>query len=169
MQIFWREKDSLHINVKELEAAIATVKSLARPREKVLLSVDNLVAYTYLTKGGGRKRHFNQILRPFLKWCLEKQIHLSVQWVPSEEMKADALSRWNYDKGDYTLDKSLFQGLLQKFSPWVSPQIDMFASPGNAQLEKFVTRWPHHQALWVDALKCPLEGAQEIYANPPGQ
>ena len=113
VQEFWRGKASLHINVKELEAAIATVKSLARPRKKFLLSVDNLVAYTYLTKGGGRKRHFNQIMRPFLKWCLENQIFLSVQWVPSQEMKADTLSRWSYDRGDYTLDRNFFRGFCK--------------------------------------------------------
>ena len=70
VQEFWRERSSLHINVKELEAAVATVRSLAKPREKVLLSVDNSVAFSYLTKGGGKKKHLNAILRPFVKWCL---------------------------------------------------------------------------------------------------
>ena len=46
VQEFWREKASLHINVKELEAAIATVKSLAKPRERVLLSVDKSVTFS---------------------------------------------------------------------------------------------------------------------------
>ena len=31
---FWREKSALHINVKELEPAIATVKSLAKQGER---------------------------------------------------------------------------------------------------------------------------------------
>lgn len=53
VQEFWRERSTLHINVKELEAAIATIKSLARPKEKVILSVDNTVAFSYLKKKGG--------------------------------------------------------------------------------------------------------------------
>ena len=43
VQEFWRDRETLHINVKELEAAINTVKSLASPGEKAALSVDNTV------------------------------------------------------------------------------------------------------------------------------
>ena len=102
--------------MKELEAAIATVQSLAKPKERVLLSVDNSVAFAYLTKGGGKKSHLNQILRPFLKWCLHKEISLQVQSVPSQDMKADRLSRWTFDKGDYTLDRNLFLWAKTQFS-----------------------------------------------------
>jgi len=52
VQDSWRDSAGLHINVKELTAAIHTIKSLARPQEKVLLCVDNSVAYHYLKKGG---------------------------------------------------------------------------------------------------------------------
>ena len=43
----------------------------------------------------------------------------------------------------------------------------MFASPGNAQLKKIISRWPHHQATAVNSLECSLENFQEVYANPP--
>ena len=52
IQEFWRDQQGLHINIKELHAAIQTVKSLAKPKEQVNLSVDNTVAYSYLKKGG---------------------------------------------------------------------------------------------------------------------
>ena len=45
VQEFWREKSVLHINVIELEAAINTALSLAKPRENVSLSVDNSVIF----------------------------------------------------------------------------------------------------------------------------
>ena len=54
VQEFWRSKSVLHINVKELEAAINTVKSLAKPKEHVCLKVDNSVTYYYLLKNGGK-------------------------------------------------------------------------------------------------------------------
>ena len=54
VQEFWRDKRGLHINVKELEAAINTVQSLAKEKEHVLLKVDNSVTYAYLAKVGGR-------------------------------------------------------------------------------------------------------------------
>ena len=167
IQEFWREKASLHINVKELEAAIHTVKSLSKPGEKVLLSVDNQVTYYYLIGGGGKLPHFNKILRPFLKWCLENNVKLQVQWVPSHEMKADGLSRWSMDRGDYTLQRDLYWEIQKHFKSNITPKVDMFASPGNAKLAHFVSRWPHHQAVAIDALKCNLNQFQEVYANPP--
>lgn len=61
VQEVWREKALLHINVKELEAAIHTVKSLYKPVERVLSSVDNQVSYYYLI-GGGEDTPLQQIV-----------------------------------------------------------------------------------------------------------
>ena len=57
IQEFWRDMEGppLHINKKELIAAINTIKSLSKEGETVSLSVDNQVIYYYLTTGGGRK------------------------------------------------------------------------------------------------------------------
>jgi hypothetical protein len=85
VQEFWRENSILHINVKELSAAISTVKSLSKPGETVSLSVDNQVIYYYLTKRGSKKDPFNTMLRTFFKWCMEKNVNLQVSWVPSKD------------------------------------------------------------------------------------
>jgi hypothetical protein len=167
VQEFWRKDGHLHINVKELQAAVNTVQSLAKRGDVVTLSVDNTVALSYLQKGGGKLCHLNEIVRPFLWWCLKNQVQLQPQWVPSADMQADGLSRWEWDKGDYTLHGPLCTYLFQCFRTWCRPTVDMFASPGNCQLPKFVTRWPHFQAVAVDALQCPLKDFTEIYANPP--
>ena len=52
MHEFWRSEKGLHINIKELKASIAAVKSLAKPGETVFLTIDNQVAYSYLKRGG---------------------------------------------------------------------------------------------------------------------
>ena len=103
---FWRDKIGLHINTKELSAAMDTVRSLAKKGETVLLSVDNTVAYHYLTKSGGRISHLNALMRPFLSWCMEHNINLKVNLVPSKDNQADTLSRLT-DKGDYALKMDL--------------------------------------------------------------
>ena len=54
VQEFWRGQDGLHLIVKEPQAAINTVQSLAKPMELVHLSVDNSVSFAYLNKGGGK-------------------------------------------------------------------------------------------------------------------
>jgi hypothetical protein len=167
VQEFWRQKRHLHINVKELEAAINTVQSLAKPGEHVTLKVDNTVTYWYLTKGGGRIPSLNQMVRPFLKWCMKNKVTLAVHQVKSSEDLADGPSRWHKDKGDYTLHRQLFKHLLEMMQSYKMPAVDMFASPGNHQLPKFVARYPHWQAWEVDALKCPLDKIKCCYANPP--
>ena len=109
----------------------------------------------------------NLLLRPFFHWCVEKKINLQVKWVPSKEMLADKLSRWDFDKGDYTLHQDIFNLVQKKFANHITLQTDMFASPGNKKLKDFVSRWPHWQSKRVDALNCPLQGLGGLYANPP--
>ena len=41
---------------------------LARPRDFVLLDIDNSVAFSYLSKSGGKVARLNALLRPFLQW-----------------------------------------------------------------------------------------------------
>jgi hypothetical protein len=170
VQEFWRSDRGLHINIKELRAAMSAVQSLALPGETVHLAVDNQVAYSYLKKGGGKLHPFNEMLRPFLRWCWEKDLNVKPNWVKSEDMLADGISRWDYDTGDYTLSKELFLEIQSIFSQSnFRAQVDMFASPGNAKFPLFCSRWPHHQALAVNALETPLGGHhfRQVYANPP--
>ena len=167
VQEFWREKSVWHINLKELLAAISTVQALVKPGESIKLCVDNTTAFYYLKKQGGRLPHLNALLRPFLQHCLRKGITVQPTWVPSKSMEADSLSRWQYDQGDYTLNRNLFLFLKKKFAPFLTPRVDMFSSPGNCQLDNFVARWPHFQALATDALTCDLSPFRDVYANPP--
>ena len=109
IQDYWRHLSVLHINQKELHAAVETIRALAKPKETVVLHVDNQVAFSYLTKWGGRKPYLNQVLKPLLCWCQEKGINLQVDWVPSQEQVADKLTREFPDPGDYTLDQKIFK------------------------------------------------------------
>ena len=106
-------------------------------------------------------------MKPFLIWCQEQKIRLNVNWVKSEEMQADSLSRWQYDRGDYTLNRDIFLQIQRYFSDWIQPDVDMFASPGNRQLPLFLSRWPHWEALACNALDTDLTGIHNCYANPP--
>ena len=115
IQDFWRQKSHFHINLKELEAAGHTIKSLAKRGDSVLLHVDNTVAFSYLGKQGGRKKDVNDILRPIILWAFKNDIQLKVKWVPSQEMRADSISRWSRDPGDYTLNMQIFRKVLKFF------------------------------------------------------
>ena len=112
VQEFWRADRERHINWKELWASINTVLSFAKNNEKVKMHVDNSVAYSYLKKLGGRKTPFNDLLRPLVRELVRRRITLEPVLVPSAEQKADALSRWVRDRGDYTLDVGVFQEII---------------------------------------------------------
>ena len=98
---------------------------------------------------------------------MEKELRIKVELVPSAQDQADFWSRMPQDKGDYTMDWELFNDLEGQLAPFVKPQVDMFASPGNHQLPKFVSRYPHWQAVAHDSLNCHLEGFDQVYANSP--
>ena len=119
---FWREEKDMHINYKELLAATLAVQGLGKPKEHILLSVDNIVAYTYLAKMGGRIPLFNHIMRNFHHWLQKHQIHLSVQWVASKDMLADQISRWTWDQGDYTLHPKIFHLFFKRWQNFATPQ-----------------------------------------------
>ena len=170
LQEFWRSQAGLHINVKEVLAAIHTVKSFAKKNEKVFLLVDNTTTFWYLKKQGGKIDKFNNLLRPFILWCLDKNIDLQVQLVKSAEMPADHLSRMPKDKGDYTLNHPLFLHMWSLFKPHLIPfqeMTDMFASPGNAKFKRFYCRHPHWQSVGTDSLNSPLHHLKFCYSNPP--
>ena len=104
-----------------------TVKSLAHQGEHVCLKVDNSVTFWYLQKGGGRIPSLNGMIRPFIKWCMDKHITLQVLQAKSSEDLADGPSRWGKDRGYYTLDRALFQVLRQRMCKHIKPRVDMFA------------------------------------------
>ena len=120
-------------------------------------------------QGGGRLPHLNTLLRPLWLWCLEKDISLQVRLVPSAEDLADPWTRVPQDRGDYQLSPEVFSKIMAIFSSFCQIEVDVFASPGNAQLPNYISRYPHWQNYLglSDALKCPLQGIQSCYANPP--
>ena len=141
---------------------------LAKEGETVELNVDNQVVYNCLSKGGGRKSPFNQMLLPLWDWLMQRGISLQVRWVPSAQCLADPISRWSQDHGDYSLNPALFAWIRSFFAPHIQLRTDLFASPGNKKLPFFVARWPHWQAAGVDALQFPLDQLESgLYANPP--
>jgi hypothetical protein len=85
-------------------------------------------------------------------------------------MLADNLSRLQLDRGDYTLSLPVFWEVEKFFRRFgMQPKVDMFASPGNAKYNKFVARWPHHQAIACNALETDLTPKifRRVYGNPP--
>ena len=84
VQEYWRDLASLHINKKELLAAINSVKSLSKKGETVSLTVDNQVVY-YLAKGG-EERPFQHHPSAFLQMAHAKRDYSSSSLGPLSSM-----------------------------------------------------------------------------------
>ena len=98
---------------------------------------------------------------------MKNNVTLQVKWVPSKECLADPISRWVQDRGDYTLNPKVFKEIPNLFQAQIILEVDLFASPGNSKLKKFVSRWPHWQSAAVDALLAPLDSlGKGFYCNP---
>ena len=121
----------------------------------------------YLLRHGGKIGKLNEILRPFLHSMNLHSVSLVPRLVPSSQMQADAISRWSVDPGDYSLDPQVFQHLLHVFRNHVHPTVDLFASPSNALLPAFGSRWPQHRPVVVDALSANLASLTDIWCHPP--
>ena len=163
---FFYDQGHWHINIKELHAAVSTIMSLVHPGDVVEMCIDNLVVFYYLKNQGGRKLHFNAMLRPLLLWAMKNRVQIFPVLVPTLEMKLDHISRWRLHPEDYSLAQNIFRQVLTMFLPF-RPEVDMFTSPGNRKLPKVVSRFPHHEAYLVDALQCPLHTVGCVFANPP--
>ena len=70
------------------------------------------------------------------------------------------------------------QGGLHTGPPFVSPCKGIFQKLYTSEnrslcltrkqkMDQFVSRWPHWEAVAVDALQCPLDNLGDLYANPP--
>ena len=161
---YWRHLTPCHINLKEVSAAMHTIRTMARKGDLVKMLVDNTVALSYLTKQGGKKLELNRLMRPFLLWAMENQVTLQVEWVPSQDMPAIRLSRWDFDASELEFNKGIHHSIKRILWRWCQPRHDMWASAQTAKDRLFVTHWPHAKATAVDARYCPLLAIKMCYA-----
>ena len=113
VQDFWRDKSMLHINEKELQAAVHTIKKFGQTKGTLPPLCGQFSGFC-LSQEGGRLPHLNRLMRDLWAWCMERQIVLHPGLVKSSEEKADFLTRQGKDCGDFTLYSIIFQLIHQK-------------------------------------------------------
>lgn len=96
-------------------------------------------------------------------WCIEKDLWLSLTHVPGSENEADETSRKFNDNTEWMLDKQIFNRLINIGQ---CPEIDMFASRLNKQLDKYVSWKRDRDALWINAFSSSWPNIY-FFAFPP--
>ncbi|KAJ8043910.1 TBC1 domain family member 10B [Holothuria leucospilota] len=164
----WNSKDSsLHINLLELMAvhlAISKWGPLLKNHEVSVLC-DNSTTVSYINRQGGTRstslcintwdllhlcRHYNILIRAS---------HLAGQ----ENVMADALSRGNLQETEWSLSQVWANHIFQIYD---KPMLDLFATPSNAKLPVFCTRfrdWSTEKAL--DPLDAPVEAIADFFVT----
>ena len=140
----------LHINMLELLAAQNALLSLCGnlTDAHVLIKSDNTTTVAYISKMGGAVPPLNALAISIHNWCVERNIHLSATHIAGvKNVIADSLSRKELNK-ELCIQSHLFDRIVTKT---IYPDIDLFASHTNHQLECYVS-WKADPYAWaIDA------------------
>ena len=145
------EESKIHINVLELIAAYYTLASLCRDVRDthIRIMVDNQTALAYINNMGGKTTLCNKITRQIWDWCLQRNVWISAAYLTSKENKeADEQSRISHSNAEWKLNPDIFN-LITKL--WGTPDIDLFASRLNHQVNKYCAWKPDPFCMSVDA------------------
>ena len=162
----WHDHEAQnHINFLELLAVSHALKSfcLHKANCHVQIHSDNTCAISYIRKMGGKIQSLNDLAKEIWLWACERNIWLSATYVPGSQNVADSCSRLFQESAEWMLDTKLFIEIVQVFG---KPDIDMFASRLNFQVEQYVSWKPDPGAQFVDAFSLDWSG-KYIYAFPP--
>ncbi|CAG2195281.1 unnamed protein product [Mytilus edulis] len=154
----WTDEESKnHINYLEILAIYYTLKSFLHLiiNKHVKVLTDNTTAVAYISNMGGTKSiDCNTISRQIWLFCKDNDIWLTCTHIAGKENLADKKSREFDDKLEWKLKRSVFDQLC---TLWQRPDIDLFASRLNFQLENYCSWKPDPLSAFIDAFRTVLE------------
>ena len=156
-----------HINFLELLAIFLGLKSFCRnctENSHVQVKTDNTTAKSYINAMGGIKSpECNMLAKKIWQWCIDRNIWLSAAYTPGSENPADFESRNYKENTEWKIDENV---LKEVFTIWGKPNIDLFASRLNKQIDRYASWHPDPEAEIIDAFSCDWSELY-FYAFPP--
>jgi hypothetical protein len=148
----WDVKESeFHINYLELLAISLSLQGLYATVDNVHIQVqsDNVSAVSYVNDMGGMTSvSMDALASSIWHWCINKNIYVSAVYIPGVENSADFFSRNFSDSTEWMLKKDIFLRICKEF---FVPNVDLFASRINKQVDTFVSWFPEPGAIFCDA------------------
>lgn len=167
VQGFWtRAEAKRSSNKRELHTTVLVVQALRRKLQGSVVEIrtDNLTTMAYINHQGGRDPALTELVRPLWDWALQTRTTLCATYIPGKiNDRADKLSRRKRDRTDWMLHRNLFSRLSRQCGPFT---LDLFATRLNAQVARYVSRFPDPGSVSVDAFRQDLR-KERAYANPP--
>ena len=163
----WNDQESqFYINYLELLAVSHALKIFCKSAENIHVQIktDNSCTVSYLNKMCGvRSEECNSLAKQIWKWCINRSIWLSASHIPGIENENDFESRNFKDNVEWKLNSRIFHTITEI---WGHPDVDMFASRLNKQVDRFVSWHPDPDCIAVDAFSLTWSN-ELIYAFPP--
>lgn len=149
----WSDEELVFsINYLELLAVFYALQALFSSLSNVHLQVqsDNISAVAYINHMGGMTSvDMDKLAGDIWKWCLSRNIFISSSYLCGiENVTADFLSRHFSDSTEWKLKKEIFDRICKQC---FLPDIDLFASRLNNQLDRFVSWFSQPGAFMTDA------------------
>jgi hypothetical protein len=164
----WSKKESsFHINYLELLAIFYSLQSFYKDLQGVhiLVQSDNVSAVSYINNMGGMNSlPMDKLAFDIWQWCIIRNIYISAVFLHGvDNIEADYYSRNFSDSTEWMLKKDIFNRLCNHF---FFPNIDLFASRLNKQIDNFVSWFPEPGSFHVDAFTLPWQNFVP-YIFPP--
>ena len=107
---------------------------------------DNTSAVTCIGQMGiCHSKANNSLIIQIWEWCIAHDVWITMAHIPGKEnIQADWESRKSWKETEWALNKSLFRAAIKKLK--VTPDIDLFASRLNYQIQPFVSYKPDPEA-----------------------
>lgn len=166
----WDSSDSSrHINQLEIlavfRALVAFRSSLAGQVVRVM--IDNTTAVACLRRFGSiRSAELNRLSWQVLDLASDMGCSLHPVFLPgSRNVTADGLSRRGQTRDtEWALDPRVFRQICAR---WGHPEVDLMATPANRRVPRFVSPFPHPQAMATDAFALDWGQFRLAYVFPP--
>ena len=150
----WTGKEyGKHINVLELMAGFIDLKTFAKKKDNIhiRLRIDNINAVSTMNHmSTNHSSDCNAIGKQIWGWCMAKKIWLSASYISAKHnVTADVESRRKQNGSEWMINEKILLKCFKSLS--FGPDIDLFASRINYQLEKYVSFKPDPGAIATDA------------------
>ena len=167
----WSATDLLkyeHINQLELFAVLLALKSFISQLQNkhVKLHIDNTTAVACINHfGSTRSEKCNEITRDIWMLAIKHDMWLtSVHIKGTRNISADMESRKLRNDTEWMLCSNIFKKISDLY---FRPDIDMFASRINHQVDKYISWLPDPEAFMIDALSMSWKQFNNLYIFCP--
>ena len=164
----WDESEiDCHINIKEILAVKFSLKSFVSNLRSISVKIyiDNTTIVAAIRHmGTSHSDIINKYTKDVWEWCIERDIWLIPTYVCSWDNFADLPSRRTYLDGEWMFNIDIFNKAMLDLN--FKPDVDLFASRLNKQLNRFVSFKPDPEAIDIDAFSISWTNLK-FYAFPP--